>query len=84
MQLQAAWSEASGGRANACEQALWHTWIWWGAQWAQYWRVQVRKLMALATVWRGAAERRERRESVAGVDGAGERAQKELRWRASA
>jgi hypothetical protein len=35
-QPQAAWSEASGGRADAREQALWHTWIRWGAQRAQY------------------------------------------------
>jgi hypothetical protein len=48
------------------------------------WRVRVQKLIALAMVRRGAAVRRRRRGSVAGVGGVGERAQKELQWRTSA
>jgi hypothetical protein len=41
-------------------------------------------LTALAVVRRGAAARRGRRGSIAGVGSAGERAQEELRWRAFA
>jgi hypothetical protein len=63
------------GRAGGAERIQATSWRW---------HVRVRKLVALAVVWRGAAARRRHRGSVVGVGGVGERAQKELWWRTSA